>query len=132
MNNLPFPSNENSFSTGHIAKTSTEAPWKRAHPNDPPLIMFQVQFNNGRIVSYAYSDLREIRLRDAGFLQLCLYGMEKYHITIEGRNLTELANLIGQGRIKSFVELGPRTFEKAEESPSIDKITVEALTGPAY
>ncbi len=94
--------------------------------------MFQVQFCSGRIVSYAYSDLREIRFRDAGFLQLCLYGMEKYHITIEGRNLTELANLIGSGKIKSFVELGSRTFERAEESPSIDKITIETLTGPAY
>ncbi len=93
--------------------------------------MFQLQFCDGRVISYAYCDLRETRLRDAGYLQLCLLGMEKYHITIEGRNLTDLANLIGTGKIKTLIELGPRTFERPESSPSIDKITVEALTGPA-
>ena len=91
--------------------------------------MFQVQFHDGRVNSYAYCDLRETRLRDAGYLQLCLLGMEKYHINITGRNLSELAKLIGAGKIKSFMELGPRTFERPEEIPAIDKITVETLTG---
>ena len=132
MSNLPFPSNENSLATQMIAKSSVQVPWKRVGPNDPPPMMFQVQFCDGRVISYAYSDLRETRLRDAGYLQLCIYGMEKYHLTIEGRNLTELADLIGVGRVKSLVELGPRTFDRDESNPSIDKITVETLTGPAF
>ncbi len=113
-------------------KSDNKTPWSRIKPTEPPPIMFQVQFCDGRVVSYAYCDLRETRLRDAGYLQLCLLGMEKYHINITGRNLTELANLIGAGKLKSFRELGPRTFELPESSPSIDKITIETLTGPAY
>ncbi|QDU80732.1 hypothetical protein Pla110_24650 [Polystyrenella longa] len=132
MSNLPFPSNENSLQSGHRLKSATELPWKRSHPNDPPLMMFQVHFFDGRVTSYAYSDLREVRLRDAGHLQLCLFGMEKYHVTIEGRNMIELAELIGAGKMKSLMEMGPRTFERAEQSPSIDKVTIETLSGPAY
>jgi hypothetical protein len=132
MSRLPFPSNQNARADANDAQSSMKAPWKRVNPNEPPPIMFQVQFNDGRVISFAYCDLRETRMRDAGFLQLCLLGMEKYHINITGRNLTELANLMGMGRIKSFTELGARTFERPESSPSIDKITVETLTGPAY
>jgi hypothetical protein len=132
MDSLPFPSNENSRLGASATRTAERIPWKRVHPNEQPPLMFQVQFYDGRVISFAYCDLRETRLRDAGFLQLCLLGMEKYHIDVVGRNLTELANLIGAGRIKSLTELGPRTFEIAESSPSIDKITVETLTGPSY
>ena len=110
---------------------NSKEPWKRIKATDPAPIMFQVQFCDGRVVSYAYCDVREIRLRDAGYLQLCLLGMEKLYITLEGRNLTELADLLGTGQIKSVAELGPRTFERPESSPSIDRITVEELTGPA-
>jgi hypothetical protein len=132
MSRLPFPSNENSRASNAEDPISAKAPWKRVNPSELPPIMFQVNFCDGRVISFAYCDLREMRLRDAGFLQLCLLGMEKYHINIIGRNLTELANLIGAGKIKSFTELGPRTFELPEANPSIDKITVETLTGPTY
>ncbi len=133
MANLPFPSNENSQAVPSlVGEGLLNAPWKRALPTEPPPMMFQVQFKNGRVVSYAYADLRETRLRDAGFLQLCILGMEKYHLTIEGRNLTELANLIGSGKIKSLEELGSRTFDRPESSPSIDSIRIETLSGPAY
>ena len=130
MASLPFPSNENSLGRIATAKATTDLPWKRVNPNEPPPIMFQVQFCDGRVISFAYCDLRETRLRDAGFLQLCLLGMEKYHINITGRNLADLAKLIVAGKIKSIVELGPRTFDRPEESPSIDTITIETLTGP--
>ena len=132
MNKLPFPSNENAHANITAVKAGDKSPWNRINPSEPLPIMFQVQFCDGRVISYAYCDLRETRLRDAGFLQLCLLGMEKYHINITGRNLTELAKLIGAGKLKSFTELGPRTFELPESSPSIDKITIETLTGPAY
>jgi hypothetical protein len=131
MKNLPFPCNEN-LRAPSGETTSSEPPWKRMQAHEGPPIMFQVEFCDGQILSYAYSDLRETRLRDAGYLQLSIYGMEKYRLTIEGRNLTELANLIGMGKIKSFVELGPRSFQRPEEDPSIDKIIIETLTGPSH
>lgn len=131
MTHLPFPTNEN---TQHhpAARDTHEAPWKRASPTEPPPLMFQVQLRDGRVVSYAYADLRETRLRDAGHLQLCILGMEKYHVTVEGRNLTELANLIVSGKLKRLEELGPRTFDRPESAPSIDTVTIETLTGPTY
>lgn len=132
MGHLPFPSNENLQPAAPPPQVRAKTPWDRVSPSEPPPIMFQVQFYDGRIQSYAYCDLRETRLRDAGYLQLGLLGMEKYHINIEGRNLSELAKLIGLGKIKSFTELGPRTFERPEASPAIDKITIETLTGPTY
>lgn len=131
MKHIPFPSNQNPLPKPD-EKASPEAPWKRAGPTEAPPIMFQVRFRDGRVISYAYSDLRETRLRDAGYLQLCLLGMEKYCVTIEGRHLTELNKLIGAGKIKSLDELGPRTFDRPESAASIDVITVETLTGPGY
>lgn len=128
-NSLPFPSNENRASAINAVQGARQGPWERTSPTEPSPLMFQVQFCHGGATSYAYCDLREIRLRDAGFLQLCLLGMEKLHISVCGRNLTELAELIAAGKIKSFTELGPRTFDRPEECPSIDKITVETLTG---
>lgn len=131
MKHMPFPSNPNA-QAGLSEQRSLDAPWKRAAPTEPPPMMFQVRFCDGRVVSYAYADLRETRLRDAGCLQLCLLGMEKYLVSIEGRHLTELNALIGAGKIKSFDELGPRTFDRPESAPSIDTITVETLTGPSF
>lgn len=127
--NLPFPSNENHASGPAAIAATSKTPWKRVAPTEPSPLMFQVQFCHGGATSYAYCDLREIRLRDAGYLQLGLLGMEKLHISISGRNLTELADLIATGKLKSLTELGPRTFDRPETSPSIDKITVETLTG---
>jgi len=132
MEKLPFPTKDNTTSGLITTRTAAKVPWRRVNTNEPPPLMFQVQFCDGRNFSFAYCDLREVRLRDAGSLQLRLLGMEKYHVTIEGRNLKELANLFVTGKIKSLEELGPRTFELPECEPSIDKITVETLTGPAY
>ncbi|QDS99244.1 hypothetical protein [Adhaeretor mobilis] len=130
--NLPFPSNENRQHTAAALASTTQAPWKRTSPTEPAPLMFQVCFCHGAATSYAYCDLREIRLRDAGFLQLGLLGMEKLLISIVGRNLSELADLIATGKLKSFTELGPRTFDRPETSPSIDKVTIETLTGHDY
>ena len=131
MKTMPFPSTTDSILPKSLANDSAKLPWTRINMSDPPLIMFQIQFANGNIVSYAYCDLRETRLLNAGYLQLGVYGMEKYLITIEGRHLTELASLIGMAKIKTLTETGQRTFDQPESSPSIDKVTVEALTGPA-
>jgi hypothetical protein len=131
MKHLPFPADQDPLPRLDN-QASLEAPWKRAGPTEAPPMMFQVRFRDGRVISYAYADLRETRLRDAGHLQLCLLGMEKYHLTIEGRHLTELNTLIGAGKIKSLHELGPRNFDRPESAASIDSITVETLTGPGY
>lgn len=131
MARLPFPVSDTPKPTPAVAVDPLDVPWKRAAPTEPPPMMFQVRFRDGRVISYAYADLRETRLRDAGHLQLCILGMEKIHVSIAGRNLTELANLIGMGRLKSLEELGPRTFDRPESAPSIDTITIDVLTGPA-
>lgn len=133
MAHLPFPSNENAQAVPSLlGQEGLNAPWKRSSPTEPPPMMFQVHFCDGRVISYSYADLRETRMRDAGYLQLCILGMEKYHLTIEGRNLTELANLLGMGKIKSLEELGPRTFDRPETAPTINSIRIDTLTGPAY
>ena len=93
--------------------------------------MLQFHFYDGRVVSYACSDIREMQKRDAGHIELSVYGMEKHRLTIKGRNLNELFDLLQLGRIKSMTELGPRTFDYPEESPAIDSITIETLTGPS-
>lgn len=93
-------------------------------------MMFKIALSDGQLYWYPYSDLREVRLRDAGFVQLLIYGIEKYTISIEGRHLTELATLLGMGRIKSLEESAHRSFSDPEEMPGIDKITVETSPFP--
>ncbi|WP_153558153.1 hypothetical protein [Roseimaritima sediminicola] len=93
--------------------------------------MLQLMFYDGRVVSYAFSDIREMQKRDAGHIELSIYGMEKYRLTIKGRHLNELFDLLQLGRIRSMTELGPRTFDHPEDSPAIDTITIETLTGPS-
>lgn len=132
MAHLPFPSNENTYPTSLTTVQEDKVPWTRTKANEPPPVMFRLSFHDGRVVSYAYSDLRETRLLHAGHLTLCLFGMEKYHIVIQGRRLSDLAELLSAGKIKLLEELGPRTFDRPETAPSIDKITVEALTGPSF
>lgn len=131
MNHMPFPSNENVAAPRSIQSTvNAKAPWKKAGPGEPPSLMLQFVFEDGRVKSYACSDIREMQKRDAGHIQLSIYGMEKYRITIEGRHLSELFDLLQMGRVKSMTEFGPRTFDHPEESPAIDRITIESLTGP--
>lgn len=132
MDRMPFPSkSESALRNKSLANDTAKLPWTRVNSSEPPLIMFQLQRNNGNLISYAYCDLRETRLLSPGYLQLLLLGMEKYLITIEGRHLTELANLIGMNKVKLLVETGPQSFEIPETSPAIERITIEELTGPA-
>lgn len=131
MTHMPFPSNENlAAAQPKHARDKTKTPWKRAGPGEPPPVMLQFVFHDGRVKSYACSDIREMQKRDAGHVELSIYGMEKYRVTIEGRHLGELFDLLQMGRIKSMTELGSRTFEYPEDRPAIDKITIEGLTGP--
>ncbi len=132
MKDLPFPSPAPAPTVPTIGTvTSIQQPWERVGPHEQPPMMFQVRFTNGRIVSFAYSDLREIRRRDAGHLTIGIYGLEKYQLCIEGRNLDELHTLLGMGKIKSIIEFGVRTFDQPEENACIEKIDIETLTGPS-
>lgn len=136
MTHMPFrnsASNENRIGDQQLTDGSSDCdpPWELIKPSEPTPIMFQLQRANGNIFSYAYCDLREMRLLSAGYLQLFIYGMEKYLISIQGRHLTEFAKLMGMCRVKSFEELGKRTYGLPETSPSIDLVTIEELTGPA-
>lgn len=131
MTSMPFPSNQNWQShAAQPTESNQEKPWEKLNAGELMPMMFQVGFNDGRSVYYAYSDLREIRLRDAGFVQLLVFGVEKYEINIAGRHLSELVTLIGMGRIKSLTESGQRSFHLAESAPSIDRITVEVASFP--
>jgi len=125
MSQLPFAQN----AVPNIGQvTSIEPPWRKASPHDPPLMMFQVRFKDGRMISYSYSDLREIRRFDAGHLVIGIYGFEKYEITVKGRNLDEFYTLLAIGKIQYVEELGPHNFDRPENIPSIDSIHVENVT----
>ena len=123
---------QQSISGQSIAKKEVKKPWQVALANEVPLMMFTLEMCNGTEVSYAYSDLRETRLLSNDYLQLGLWGYEKYLITIEGKDLKELAACIRKGTVKSIRELGLRTFDHPADLPAIDKIDVQTLTGPAY
>ena len=77
-------------------------PWECIHATEQPPIMFDVERCDGSVRSFTYSSLLETKFRDAGHIVLCIYGMEKYQIIIEGRHLREFVVAIKSGKIKSF------------------------------
>ena len=129
MKSMPFPKQSEPIIAKSSANDSVKLPWTRANHHEQLPLMLQIERSNGNVLRYAYCDIREIRLLNSGYLQLLIFGMEKYCITIEGRHLDELADQLGNAKIKSMVEYGPRTFHEPETSPAIDKITIEELTG---
>ncbi|WP_437207111.1 hypothetical protein [Planctomicrobium sp. SH664] len=104
-------------------------PWQSIRSGEMPPLMFQLRFRTGETISYAYSDLREIRVRDAGRVQLGIQGLSKLLITIEGRHLRDLGELIGSGLLRWLQETDERTIDIPEESPCITAIMIEKLTG---
>ena len=108
-------------------RNSEEAPWKTIASGSMPPMMFQINFHDGRLVCFAYSDLREIHCRDAGYIELFLQSMCKVAILIEGRHLTDLAKWLSNGMIRSIMESDPRDTTRSESSPEILSITLEEL-----
>lgn len=108
--------------------TAAGASWQTVRNGEMPPLMFQLRFRDGRIRSFAYSDLREIRYRDAGSIQLGLCGMSRLLVTIEGRHLRELVELLGNGLVYWLQEADARDVETPETSPSITAVTVEDAT----
>ena len=102
-------------------------PWKQLYDGDLPPMMFQLRFRDGSMASYAYSDLREIRCRDAGCVQLYLNAMRSLLITIDGRHLSELANLLSSAQVRWIDEVDPRDEGRPENAAEIVRISVEEI-----
>jgi len=102
-------------------------PWLAVRHGEQPPIMLQLRFRVGSFRSFAYSDLREIYFRDAGHVELGVFGMSPKIITLAGRNLRELAEYLGSGLVYWIEESDPRTLDVPEASPWIDEIRIEEL-----
>jgi len=105
-----------------------KVPWGRMRDGEMPPMMLQLRLNDGTSVSYAYSDLREIRCRDAGYVQLFILGLDRLIITLEGRRLKELANLLSRAMILWIQEADPRDLSQPEDLPWVDNIVVESVS----
>jgi hypothetical protein len=90
-----------------------------------PPMMFQLRLSSGEIISYPYSDLRQVRYRDAGYVQLHVLGIDRTVVTIEGRLLRELSEYLSRGLIRWIQETDERDVDIPESCPSIVRITVE-------
>lgn len=129
---IPFPSND--VPASHFKPVremdTTEPPWKKLEHSQNTPMCFEIQFRNGEVQTFPYSDFRGARLMNAGYLIISVLGMEKYHIIVEGRLLGELSRLLSLGRVDWFQETPNHGYELPESSSHIEKITIEALTGP--
>ncbi|ELP32910.1 hypothetical protein RBSWK_03157 [Rhodopirellula baltica SWK14] len=92
-----------------------------------PPMMFQLRLNDGRWLSYSYSDVREIECRDAGQIKLTVFAASRTLITIEGRNLRELATLFGMASVRWLEEADPRVRRRPESNAEITRIHVETV-----
>ena len=103
-------------------------PWQSIQNGEMPPLMLQFRLRTGETISYAYHDIREIRVRDAGLIQLGLVSMSKLLITIEGRHLRELGELIGTGLVRWVQETDDRKVDVPEDQPSIESIVIERMS----
>ena len=127
MKTMPFPSNDD---IGLPQQPIVGGlPWKKLHPNEAMPMCFEVRLPDGVVETFAYSDLRGTKLLHAGHLIIHIFGMEKYHIIVEGRNLGELARHLSLGRIQWFGQVGSET-ETPEVNSHIASVRIDALTGP--
>jgi len=110
-----------------LQTVATPPPWQSIQSGEMPPLMLQFRLRSGETISYAYHDLREIRVRDAGHIQLGLVGMSKLLITIEGRHLRELAEFIGSGLVRWVQESDERALDVPESSPWITSILIEQV-----
>lgn len=103
-------------------------PWHKIRPNEIPPMMFQLRLRSGVMHSFAYSDLREIHLLNAGRIELGVLGMAKMQISIDGRNLGELAECLGYGLIRWMQEEDDREVDRPETSGCINSIQIEVIS----
>lgn len=109
-----------------IATTPTASlPWRSIQSGEMPPLMFQLRLLSGELVCYPYSDVREIRCKDAGCVQLGLHGIVPLLITFEGRHLRELVELISCGLVSWITEQSEREDHGPEGDPRISQIRIE-------
>lgn len=107
-----------------------ETPWAAVHPNAMPPMMLDFCLRCGRVLSRPYSSIDLIDYRDAGHVQIAFMGLVPIMVTVEGRNLSELRGLLVSGRIRQITETDERDFERDEDEPAIDRITIEPFSRP--
>lgn len=130
MKSMPFPSNDDTHSILPPTKANAaEMPWQKLHPTAAMPLSFEVRVGNGVVETFPYSDFRGTKLLHAGYLIIRVFGMEKYHIIVEGRNLSELAKLLSLGRVQWFGETTVRELNAPESDPCITAIKIDELTG---
>lgn len=110
-----------------LEQDNTRPPWELVPQGQLPPLMFQLRFHDGSKNSFAYSDLREVYCRDAGYLTLTVCGAANYRIVIEGRRLSGLADLFGAAMVRWVQEGDPRCDPRPESSPEILSITPELI-----
>ncbi len=108
-------------------KEEPEVPWQKVHAGAMPPMMFELRFSDGQIISYPFNDLRQVRFRDAGHIELSILGMERLLVTIRGRHLRELAGLLSCGMVRWIEEIDERDLDRPEESPTVVSISVQIV-----
>jgi hypothetical protein len=93
----------------------------RAHSREA--IMLDVKKANGEIESFPYFGLSRVTYKPGDTLILRFGGNE---ITIEGRNLSRLRDIVSEHRAR-FIQEGTETEEgfKAEEAAHVEKIEIK-------
>lgn len=112
---------------GPAQQDNAQLPWGIVASGGMPPLMFQLRFHDGRMMSFAYSDLREIHCRDAGRVELYLQAMAKIVIIIEGRHLRDLAKWLGNAGVLWVQEGDPRDTQTPETAPEVVSIRIEQL-----
>lgn len=114
-------------SANDAAGSDANPPWQKIRAGEMPPMMFQLRFRSGEMFAFAYSDLREIHVRDAGRIQFGVLGMSRLVVTVEGRNLWELAECLGSGLIRWMREVDEREVDRPETSGCITELRIEVL-----
>lgn len=104
-----------------------DQPWLKVRNGEMPPMMFQLRLRDGQITSFAFSDIRQVHSRDAGHIQLALLAMGRMLVTIEGRQLRDLASLLGMGMVRWIEESDLRNVDRPESQPEIVSITIESM-----
>ena len=105
-----------------------DPPYERVANGELPPMMFQIRLADGQRYSFSYSDVRQIYRRDAGHMQIELLSLAKTTITLEGRNLDEIVQLLGVGMIRWIRELDPRAPATGERKVEVEEIKVSIQT----
>jgi len=94
-----------------------------------PPMCFQLRLRDGQRISYPYSDIRSIHCRDAGQIRITLHSVHRLAITITGRHLYELSNLLGMAVVHWIREADPRAESRPEANAEVEQVLIEPIAG---